>query len=113
MSTLTPHAPTHHAGRKKDERQRLVRKHEQLERRILAHRSHGLPTNDLWLAMVSVEDRLRTESPRAYSHWLSIWLATETAGAHAIGAADPQCLLCRPNAARPTPRHGSRTEAAR
>jgi hypothetical protein len=112
MSTLTPHAPVHDRRRKKDELQRLVRKHEAIERRIIAHRSHGLPTTELWLAMISVEDRLRTESPRAYSHWLAVWLATESAGAHAVGAADPQCLICQ-NAARPTPRHGYSAEAAR
>jgi len=110
MSTLVQHArPQARAGSRAGKLQRLVRKHEDLERRIVAYRSHGLSTAELWLAMISLEDRLRAESPRAYTHWLAVWLVRRDTGAHAIGAVDPECSLCRRDTARPTRKRGSGT----
>lgn len=105
MSTLVDHArPQGERRHRTDKLQRLVRKHEDLEQWILAYRSHGLPIAELWQAMISLEDRLAAESPRAYSHWLAVWLVRRTGKGHAIGAVDPTCTLCQPRTTEATPR---------
>ena len=97
MSTLAPPSPTTQPHRARlTKAQRIARKHDELETLIYARRSHGLPAADLWLAMTQLEDRLRTESPRSYSHWLAIWLLRRPVGAHPRGGYAASCPLRQP-----------------
>ena len=101
MSTLAP-APQHHHEQVADsgriKLQRLVRRHDQLEAVIAARRSHGLPTQDHWAALVALEDQLAADHPRALSRLQATWVTREPAGAHALGNHNDECQICQTTA---------------
>lgn len=94
MSTLAPPLLRQHRTRLTTA-QRIVSKHEELEALIENRRSHGLPTGELWQAMVQLEDRLQVENPRSYSHWLAIWLTRRPTTSHPRGSRSGTCPLCQ------------------
>lgn len=97
MRTLAPPSPNTQPHRARlTKAQRIARKHDELETLIDAHRRHGVPATDLWLAMIQLEDQLRIESPRSYSHWLAIWLLHRPVGTHPRGGYSDSCPLCQP-----------------
>jgi len=92
MSTLAPPQLKQHRTHPTTA-QRIVAKHDELETLIDYHRSRGLPTADLWEAMLQLEDRLQAENPRSYSHWLAIWLTRRPTGAHPTDSKRDASLL--------------------
>lgn len=95
MATLAPstHRPQQ-PRRQRTQLQRLLQRRDDLADRLVAHRSHGLPTTDAWIALVRLEDHIRETHPRAYTTHLPSWLQRQAPGAHPLGRHDPACPLC-------------------
>lgn len=75
--------------------ERMVQRHEELERMIAARRSHGLATGELWSAMVAIESRLADDHPRAHSFWIAEWALRRPVAQHRPGQHHPHCPICR------------------
>lgn len=109
MSTLTPTARRRRPPRtRRTQLHRLLRKHDHLTDSLTAHQCHALPTKDLWIALVELEDHIRDTYPRAYTTRLPAWLLRDPPGTHPIGGHHPACPLCTSHA--PQRRAGKQEE---